>query len=83
VKNDYGRVIRRIDMGYPESKVGVEYDGEQHFINPDDYANDIERLEFLAGRGWNIVRVSSRQLRYERRQVANRVRTALARAGTI
>ena len=44
----------------------VEYDGEQHFTNPDDYANDIERLEFLADKGWNIVRVSTRQLRHER-----------------
>jgi len=81
VKNRYGRVVRRIDMGYPEWKVGVEYDGEQHFTNPDDYANDIERLEFLADKGWNIVRVSARQLRFERRQIVYRVRTALGRAG--
>jgi hypothetical protein len=81
VMNDYGKIVRRIDMGYPEYKVGVEYDGEQHFTNPDDYANDIERLEFLASKGWTIVRVSARQLRFQRPQVANRVRTALARAG--
>jgi Protein of unknown function (DUF559) len=81
VKNDYGKVVRRIDMGYPLWKVGVEYDGEQHFTNPDDYANDIERLEFLASKGWNIVRVSARQLRYERQQIVDRVRSALARAG--
>ena len=83
VKNGYGRVVRRIDMGYPECKVGVEYDGEQHFTNPSDYANDIERLEFLADRGWTIVRVSARQLRCERPQIVNRVRTARARAGAI
>ena len=80
VRNDYGKVVRRIDMGYPESMVGVEYDGEQHFTNPDDYANDIERLEFLADKGWNIVRVSARQLRHERQQIVDRVRIALARA---
>jgi very-short-patch-repair endonuclease len=81
VTNDYGKVVRRIDMGYPECRVGVEYDGEQHFTNPDDYADDIERLEFLADKGWNIVRVSARQLRYERAQIVRRVRTALDRAG--
>jgi very-short-patch-repair endonuclease len=81
VTNDYGRVVRRIDMGYPELKVGVEYDGERHFTNPDDYAKDIERLEFLAAKGWNIVRVSSIQLRYDRTQIVSRVRGALARAG--
>ena len=61
VANPRGR-SRRVDMGWPEWKVGVEYDGEQHWTNPDDYAEDIERLEFLAAQGWIIVRVSSRQL---------------------
>jgi hypothetical protein len=81
VANDWGRVVRRIDMGWPESMVGAEYDGEQHFDNPDDYANDIIRLEFLADRGWTIVRVSARQLRYERPAIVTRVRRALAAAG--
>jgi hypothetical protein len=81
VKNDRGRVVRRIDMGYPQWMVGVEYDGEQHFTNPDDYANDIERLEFLANRGWTIIRVSARQLRWERPAIVQRVRNALAAAG--
>jgi hypothetical protein len=78
VRNDFGRVVRRIDMGWPWRMVGVEYDGEQHFANPDDYAADIERLEFLASRGWTIVRVSSRQLRWERPAIVARVNGALA-----
>jgi very-short-patch-repair endonuclease len=65
-------------MGWPDKMVGVEYDGAQHFANPDDYANDIERLEFLANSGWKIVRVSSRQLRYERPALVRRVAHALA-----
>ena len=69
---------RRVDMGWPDWKVGVEYDGEQHWKNPDDYADDIERLEFLASQGWVIVRVSSRQLRYHRAEILRRVRQALA-----
>jgi hypothetical protein len=77
VTNEWGRVVRRIDMGWPDKMVGVEYDGEQHFTNPDDYAKDIMRLEFLAGRGWTIVRVSSRQLRYERPEIVRRVARAL------
>jgi hypothetical protein len=81
VVNDWGRVVRRIDMGWPEWMVGAEYDGEQHFDNPDDYANDIVRLEFLADRGWTIVRVSARQLRYERPAIVTRVTRALALAG--
>ncbi|MGH3637786.1 MAG: endonuclease domain-containing protein [Mycobacterium sp.] len=77
VTNEHGRVVRRIDMGWPEWKVGAEYDGEQHWRNPVDHANDIDRLEFLAAKGWLIVRVSARQLRYERPRVVERVRLAL------
>jgi very-short-patch-repair endonuclease len=72
---------RRIDMGWPQWKIGVEYDGEQHFTNPDDYADDIDRLEFLAAQGWIIVRVSARQLRRQPQEVVRRVRDALARRG--
>lgn len=57
--------------------VGVEYDGEQHFTNADHYASDIERLEFLAGRGWSIVRVSATQLRYRKAEIIDRVHKAL------
>lgn len=77
VRNDRGRVVRRIDMGWPQWMVGAEYDGEQHFTNPDAYAEDIERLEFLASRGWTIVRVSSRQLRWDRPKIVARVSKAL------
>jgi hypothetical protein len=77
VPNPRGRP-RRIDMGWPEWKVGVEYDGEHHWTNPDDHAEDIERLEFLAAQGWIIVRVSARQLRYARDEILRRVRLALA-----
>ncbi len=80
VTNDRGRVVRRIDMGWPEWMVGAEYDGEQHW-RPEDYANDIERLEFLAAKGWLIVRVSARQLRYEQPKVVDRVRLALLKNG--
>jgi very-short-patch-repair endonuclease len=72
---------RRIDMGWRARMVGVEYDGEQHFTNAVDYENDIDRVEFLAERGWRIVRVSARQLSYERPAIIARVRRALERAG--
>jgi hypothetical protein len=81
VRNDRGRVVRRIDMGWPQWMVGAEYDGEQHFSDPDEYGKDIIRLEFLAERGWTIVRVSGRQLRFERRAIVARARKALTAAG--
>lgn len=68
---------RRIDIGWPQWKVGVEYDGVQHWTDPRQHAEDIDRLEFLAARGWRIVRVSSSQLRYRPERVVDRVGAAL------
>ncbi|HZQ33083.1 MAG TPA: DUF559 domain-containing protein [Mycobacterium sp.] len=72
---------RRVDIGYPEFMVGVEYDGEQHWTDPDRYAEDIERLEYLAAQGWIIVRVSARQSRYDPDGIVERVLRALRSRG--
>ncbi|WP_156656410.1 endonuclease domain-containing protein, partial [Mycobacterium sp. 852002-51152_SCH6134967] len=72
---------RRIDMGWCQWKVGVEYDGVQHWTSPDIHAGDIERLEFLAAQGWLIVRVSARHLRYQRAEIVRRVCEALRSRG--
>ena len=57
---------RRVDMGWEDWKVGVEYDGEQHWTDPLQHAGDIERLDYLARAGWTIVRVSAVHLRTDR-----------------
>lgn len=81
VRDDWGRVSARIDMGWPEWKVGVEYDGAQHWTDARQHARDIERLEFLAALGWRIVRVSASQLRSNPAGIVARVMQALRRAG--
>ncbi|ODR25107.1 endonuclease domain-containing protein [Mycolicibacterium porcinum] len=81
VADESGRVRRRIDMGWPEWMVGIEYDGDQHWTTPEAQENDIVRLEFLASRGWTIVRVSARQLEYRGPEVVARAWAALRRAG--
>jgi very-short-patch-repair endonuclease len=81
VTDQWGVVRRRIDMGWSEWMVGVEYDGEQHWTNSRQHAADIERLEFLAARGWTIIRVSRDQLRFRPDEVIARIRNALHAAG--
>lgn len=46
-----------LDMGWEDIMVAVEYDGEHHRTDPDQYAKDIARLETLQRKGWIIVRV--------------------------
>ncbi|MCW2517930.1 MAG: hypothetical protein JWR46_549 [Mycobacterium sp.] len=71
----------RIDMGYAEFKVGVEYDGVQHWTDPRQHRRDIDRLAELLARGWRIVRVSADMLRYRRDVILGRTCAALRQAG--
>lgn len=81
VYNEYGDFVARVDMGYRELLVGVEYDGPQHWTNPVQQARDIERQAALADLGWAIVRVSSDLLRYRRGTFIARVVAAMEAAG--
>lgn len=74
-------VFARIDMGYEEFKVGIEYDGEQHWTDPKRRAADVERRIMLAERGWSIIHVTSDMLRNRKWLIVQRTIEALRRAG--
>lgn len=79
--NFLGRRHARIDMGYEEFKVGVEYEGAQHWTDPAVRANDIDRYAELAAQGWLVVRVSSDMLRYRPHVIVARICEALRARG--
>ncbi|HEY6649794.1 MAG TPA: DUF559 domain-containing protein [Mycobacterium sp.] len=79
--NFAGKKYAKVDMGYEDFKVGVEYDGEQHWTNPQQYAYDIDRHAELLARGWVIIRVSAEILRYRPDVIVVRVCAALQAAG--
>lgn len=81
VLNEWGAVIARIDMGWEEWNVGVEFDGAHHWTDPTQRTRDIDRLAELQNRGWTIIRVSADMLRYRPQVVVARTRAALLAAG--
>jgi hypothetical protein len=81
VFDQYGCFIARLDMGWERWKVGVEYDGVQHWTDPRQRTRDIDRIAELEALGWKIVRVSADMLRHRPRTVIDRVRAALHGAG--
>lgn len=80
VRNAVGRVFARLDMGWPEWKVAVEYDGAQHWTDARQRAWDIERLAELEAAGWLVIRVSSAMLARSA-ATTDRVRRALQARG--
>ncbi|MDD4867749.1 MAG: hypothetical protein PHQ28_11730 [Mycobacterium sp.] len=81
VCNEWGWVVARIDMGWEQWHVGVEYDGEQHWTDPRVRTKDIDRHAELERRGWRIVRVSAGLLRDRPDVLVERARRALLAAG--
>jgi hypothetical protein len=81
VCDQFGEFIGRIDLGWREWNVGVEYDGPQHWTNPEVHARDIDRSADLQAQGWMIIRVSRDILRYRPAVFLMRVREAMRSAG--
>jgi very-short-patch-repair endonuclease len=81
VFNQFGDFMGRIDMGWDDWLVGVEYDGSQHWTNPTVRTRDIDRQAELEALGWRIIRVSADMLRYRPATIVTRTRAALRAAG--
>ncbi|OBK10211.1 endonuclease domain-containing protein [Mycobacterium asiaticum] len=81
VCDEYGDFVARIDMGYEKLRVGIEYDGRQHWTDPGQRARDIDRQTALSDLGWTIIRVSSDLLRHRQGTLIARVFAAMRAAG--
>ena len=75
---DDGYAIAYLDLGWPELKVAVEYDGDHHRSDRRQYVKDIRRREMLERLGWIIITVVAEDLAVD---IVRRVGEALARRG--
>lgn len=55
VRHPNGDWKMRFDLCYPELKLLIEYDGDQHALDPRQRARDLERREELQHLGWRFV----------------------------
>jgi len=81
VYDEYGDFVARVDMGYEEFRVGIEYDGPQHWTDPEVRDRDIDRSSALLDLGWTIIRVGSNLLRYREGTFVARVFDAMLAVG--
>ncbi|MEU0494859.1 DUF559 domain-containing protein [Mycobacterium sp. NPDC006124] len=81
VHDAYGCFVGRIDAGWRDWLVGVEYDGAQHWTDPRQRRRDIDRIAELEALGWRIVRVGSDMVRNRPHVIVDRTLAALRTAG--
>nr|MDT0522513.1 DUF559 domain-containing protein [Streptomyces sp. DSM 41633] len=70
----------RVDLGWREWKVAVEYDGVQHWTDRRQRSWDIERIALLEEAGWAVVRVSA-EMMSRPHIIVERVQAKLRAAG--
>jgi very-short-patch-repair endonuclease len=61
-RDRHGATYIRVDLGWRQWKVAVEYDGLQHWTDRRQRSWDIDRVAILEAMGWVVVRVSAEML---------------------
>lgn len=77
VLDHHGHFVARVDFGWPDAKVALEYDGLWHG-EPGQFAEDRDRLNRLTAAGWRVIFITAKDLRDPVRLVA-RITAVLAR----
>ncbi|MFJ4037252.1 endonuclease domain-containing protein [Microbacterium sp. NPDC090007] len=72
------RLVARLDAAYVAERVAVEYEGEHHLLDREQWVRDIRRYEELAHLGWFVLRVTADDLFRHPHTVIARVRAALS-----
>lgn len=57
-----GRLVARPDLAYPELKIGIEYDGDGHRTDKEEWRRDIQRQRALAAAGWMSLHLTEADL---------------------
>ena len=71
-----GSFVARVDLGFPEAKLAVEYEGAYHFDGTQIVRDDV-RIARLEAAGWRVIRLGAADLR-DLDAVVARVRALLA-----
>lgn len=76
-----GVVVARLDMGWRQWRVGVDFEGAQHWTDPEQRDKDVDRYWLLPELGWNDIRLTSGVLHNQPQRFLDRVSAALIARG--
>lgn len=76
VADRFGIPLYRLDLGYRERRVGIEYDGLSH-LDRDRLRRDRERVNWLSAAGWRMRYFTDRDLYRRPQHIKDTIRAAL------
>lgn len=78
IYDEDGKYLGAADTAYPERLVSIEYEGDHHRTDPEQWARDIRRYAAMRDAGWTIVNVTRDDLFGHPERLVTTVRRALA-----
>lgn len=60
LRSTIGDCLLHPDLGYPDLRIAIEYEGDQHRTSEARFAADIRRRELMEAEGWIVLRVTKR-----------------------
>ena len=73
-----GRWLGRPDLVYRAAKIIIEYEGDQHRTDQQQWRNDLRRYEAFSDAGWLVIRVTADDVRHRPAETVARIRRLLA-----
>lgn len=81
IRDDAGWFVARVDMAYPRQRIVIEYEGDHHRTDAEQWASDLRRYREVDRLGWAVVRWSRSDLGPHRSGALAHLRSLLARRG--
>ncbi|OII15788.1 hypothetical protein BIU97_14050 [Curtobacterium sp. MCBA15_009] len=78
VFDEAGRFVGRVDMAYPEQRIVVEYEGDHHRTDAEQWGRDLRRYRAMERLGWAVVRWTKSDLSTSTNGAIDHLRTLLA-----
>jgi very-short-patch-repair endonuclease len=76
-----GSVRFRLDLGYPDHRLAIEYDGRQHSESEQQWDWDVDRREWMDTKDWRVVIVRSKDVYNTPGQTLSRIISAMRDKG--
>ncbi|MGH3508857.1 MAG: hypothetical protein ACRDPI_01335 [Nocardioidaceae bacterium] len=81
IRDELGRVVRRLDLSYPWLRLIIEYDGRHHVERKAQWDSDLERREEFDEDGWRTLVVTAKGIYRQPARTIDRVRRGLLARG--
>ncbi len=79
VRDFHGDFVARLDLAYPNARLGIEYDGGGH-REPAAWRDDLRRQNRLRAAGWTLLRYTAWEVYHRAEATCRQVRSVVSAA---